>query len=227
MQRKESRGRRPAPARATLVILGSLFNLTDCGGGGIPPPPPSPSLTFLGNTRASVVGGPTLPPRNGLAQPTNTLTINTQTAPQGTGSRAPPHSVTLVLGTDAGANCLGSGRGGEERSAGQRDATHWRLGQRDGNRHPHLGSVSWFRRPGSAARSPARHLRIHRLHGRNRGCPVVERSQSCHAWRTTTLPGQSIQPGPQVVPGWLPVAINKFDAVVLINLTCGAQEVAR
>ena len=93
---------------APLLCLGALFCVLasflglamGCGGGSSGGPPPPPSLTFVGSSQAAPGGGTALPPRNGLAKPTDAIEITARTAPQGSGTNAPPHTLTAVSSTD-------------------------------------------------------------------------------------------------------------------------------
>src|SRR2546428_8154799 len=94
--------------RAPLLCLGALFCVLasflglamGCGGGSSGGPPPPPSLTFVGSSQAAPGGGTALPPRNGLAKPTAAIEITARTAPQGSGTNAPPHTLTAASSTD-------------------------------------------------------------------------------------------------------------------------------
>src|SRR5437879_5945661 len=86
---------------ALLCVLAGFLGLAmGCGGGSSSGPPPPPSLTFVGSSQAAPGGGTALPPRNGLAKPTDAIEIAARTAPQGTGTNAPPHTLTVVSSTD-------------------------------------------------------------------------------------------------------------------------------
>lgn len=104
-------------AGVSAVILALL----GCGGSSTTPPPSS--LTFIGGTTATIVGGAGLPATNGLAKPTDTVQITTFTSPEGSGSMEPSQTVSLVYSTDAFASRItaamqfvqnGAGSGGNQ-----------------------------------------------------------------------------------------------------------------
>ena len=82
---------------ALLSVLASFLGLAmGCGGGSSSGPPPPPSLTFVGSSQAAPGGGAALPPRNGLAKPTDAIEITASTAPQGTGTSSVKYAPLLA-----------------------------------------------------------------------------------------------------------------------------------